>query len=58
MGRVIDFKNVILIMTSNIGARAIQGEREMGFRGAAPTRKTPEPTPQRWTASRAASRTS
>ncbi len=33
-GRVIDFKNVILIMTSNLGARAIQGEREMGFRGA------------------------
>jgi len=32
-GRVVDFKNVILIMTSNIGARAIQGEREMGFRG-------------------------
>jgi len=31
-GRVIDFKNVILIMTSNIGARSIQGEREMGFR--------------------------
>ncbi len=34
-GRVIDFKNVILIMTSNLGARAIQGEREMGFRGLA-----------------------
>jgi len=32
-GRIVDFKNVILIMTSNIGARAIQGEREMGFRG-------------------------
>ena len=32
-GRVIDFKNVILIMTSNIGARSIQGEREMGFKG-------------------------
>ncbi len=30
-GRIIDFKNVILIMTSNIGARSIQGEREMGF---------------------------
>ena len=34
-GRVIDFKNVILIMTSNIGARSIQGEREMGFGRAA-----------------------
>lgn len=36
-GRVIDFKNVILIMTSNIGARAIQGDREMGFRGVGST---------------------
>jgi len=30
-GRVVDFKNVILIMTSNVGARQISGEREMGF---------------------------
>jgi ATP-dependent Clp protease ATP-binding subunit ClpC len=30
-GRVVDFKNVILIMTSNVGARQIQGDREMGF---------------------------
>jgi ATP-dependent Clp protease ATP-binding subunit ClpC len=30
-GRVVDFKNVILIMTSNVGARLLQGEREMGF---------------------------
>ena len=35
-GRTVDFKNVILIMTSNLGARAIQGEREMGFRGGNP----------------------
>lgn len=38
-GRVIDFKNVILIMTSNLGARAIQGEREMGFRGGNPNER-------------------
>ena len=38
-GRVIDFKNVILIMTSNIGARSIQGEREMGFGRAGETRE-------------------
>jgi ATP-dependent Clp protease ATP-binding subunit ClpC len=38
-GRVIDFKNVILIMTSNIGARSIQGEREMGFRGTTGEKK-------------------
>ncbi|MDE2127271.1 MAG: ATP-dependent Clp protease ATP-binding subunit [Armatimonadetes bacterium] len=31
-GRVVDFKNTVLIMTSNIGARAIQGERTMGIR--------------------------
>ncbi len=30
-GRIVDFKNVILIMTSNVGARQITGEREMGF---------------------------
>jgi ATP-dependent Clp protease ATP-binding subunit ClpC len=30
-GRVVDFKNVILIMTSNVGARQITGDREMGF---------------------------
>ncbi len=38
-GRVIDFKNVILIMTSNIGARSIQGEREMGFGRAGAARE-------------------
>jgi ATP-dependent Clp protease ATP-binding subunit ClpC len=38
-GRVIDFKNVVLIMTSNVGARQIQGDREMGFnRGGESTR--------------------
>ena len=41
-GRVIDFKNVILIMTSNIGARSIQGEREMGFGRAAGGPKSAE----------------
>jgi len=41
-GRVIDFKNVILIMTSNIGARSIQGEREMGFGRTGEAPKTPE----------------
>lgn len=30
-GRIVDFKNVILIMTSNVGARLLQGDREMGF---------------------------
>jgi ATP-dependent Clp protease ATP-binding subunit ClpC len=32
-GRIVDFKNTVIIMTSNIGARAIQGEKLMGIRG-------------------------
>ena len=31
-GRVIDFKNTVLIMTSNIGAQLISGDGGMGFR--------------------------
>ena len=55
-GRVIDFKNVILIMTSNIGARSIQGEREMGFgRPAARAEDRRKKSRGRWTASRDAS---
>jgi ATP-dependent Clp protease ATP-binding subunit ClpC len=34
-GRVIDFKNTVIIMTSNIGARLIHREPGMGFRSAA-----------------------
>ncbi|MER3472696.1 MAG: ATP-dependent Clp protease ATP-binding subunit ClpC [Armatimonadota bacterium] len=30
-GRVVDFKNTVIIMTSNIGARSIQGDSGMGF---------------------------
>lgn len=33
-GRVIDFKNTVLIMTSNIGAQLISGDGGMGFRSA------------------------
>ena len=32
-GRVIDFKNTVLIMTSNIGARSIQPDRKIGIPG-------------------------
>ncbi len=32
-GRVIDFKNTIIIMTSNIGSQHIQKMQSMGFRG-------------------------
>ena len=31
-GRVVDFKNTVLIMTSNIGAQLISGDGGMGFR--------------------------
>src|SRR5205823_2506765 len=32
-GRVVDFKNVVIIMTSNVGAQMISQERDHGFRG-------------------------
>src|SRR5712691_2421317 len=35
LGNTIDFKNVIIIMTSNIGARFIQKKGAMGFQGSA-----------------------
>lgn len=34
-GRIVDFKNTVIIMTSNIGARLIHREPGMGFRSAA-----------------------
>ena len=32
-GRVIDFKNTVVIMTSNVGARDIMQARRLGFHG-------------------------
>ena len=32
-GRVVDFKNTVIIMTSNLGARQISPEKSMGIRG-------------------------
>ena len=32
-GRVVDFKNTVVIMTSNIGARQISDKKEIGFAG-------------------------
>ncbi len=32
-GRVVDFKNTVIIMTSNIGARQINPDKSMGIRG-------------------------
>lgn len=36
-GRIVDFKNTVLIMTSNIGAQLISGDASMGFRSAKKT---------------------
>jgi ATP-dependent Clp protease ATP-binding subunit ClpC len=33
-GRIVDFKNVVIIMTSNVGAQMISQDRSLGFRGA------------------------
>lgn len=33
-GRIVDFKNTVIIMTSNIGAQSIAGGTEIGFRPA------------------------
>jgi ATP-dependent Clp protease ATP-binding subunit ClpC len=33
LGNTVDFKNTIIIMTSNIGARYLQNEKRMGFAG-------------------------
>ncbi len=41
LGRRIDFKNTVLIMTSNLGARAIEKEGSLGFqRGTGEVRET------------------
>ncbi len=38
-GRVVDFKNTVIVMTSNAGAHAIKKQRTMGFGSAADTAK-------------------
>jgi ATP-dependent Clp protease ATP-binding subunit ClpC len=38
-GRVIDFKNTVVIMTSNVGARDIMQGRTLGFHGGAEQRR-------------------
>ncbi|MBI1939975.1 MAG: ATP-dependent Clp protease ATP-binding subunit, partial [Acidobacteria bacterium] len=37
LGNTVDFKNTIVIMTSNIGARYLQGRAHMGFQSASET---------------------
>ena len=39
-GRVIDFKNTVVIMTSNVGARDITKGKALGFTHAATRRRT------------------
>ncbi|PID58111.1 ATP-dependent Clp protease ATP-binding subunit ClpC [candidate division KSB3 bacterium] len=38
MGRVVNFKNTVLIMTSNLGARALEKSSSLGFQQASETR--------------------
>jgi ATP-dependent Clp protease ATP-binding subunit ClpC len=40
LGNTIDFKNTIIIMTSNIGARFIQKKGAMGFQGSSDVSRT------------------
>jgi ATP-dependent Clp protease ATP-binding subunit ClpC len=40
LGNMIDFKNIILIMTSNIGARFIQKRGHLGFQSSKKTQRT------------------
>src|SRR5215467_5142760 len=40
LGNTVDFKNTIIIMTSNIGARFIQKKGTMGFQGSAEVSRT------------------
>src|SRR5882724_9245317 len=40
MGNTVDFKNTIIIMTSNIGARFIQNRGTMGFQGSSDVSRT------------------
>ncbi len=40
VGRTIDFKNTILIMTTNIGAEQIAGRREFGIHTAGAATRT------------------
>ena len=41
-GRVVDFKNTVIIMTSNIGAQIINKEQGIGFRSSAPRDEDPK----------------
>ncbi|MBR1821539.1 MAG: ATP-dependent Clp protease ATP-binding subunit [Clostridia bacterium] len=41
-GRVVDFKNTVIVMTSNAGAHALKKQRSMGFGGAEDSARTYE----------------
>jgi len=41
-GRVVDFKNTVIVMTSNAGAHALKRQRSMGFGGAEDSDRTYE----------------
>ena len=39
LGNTVDFKNTIVVMTSNIGARHLQARMPMGFQGSSPEQR-------------------
>ena len=41
-GRVVDFKNTVIVMTSNAGAHALKKQRSMGFGGSVDSARTYE----------------
>ncbi len=41
-GRVVDFKNTVIVMTSNAGAHTLRRQRSMGFGGAESSERTYE----------------
>jgi len=41
-GRVVDFKNTVIVMTSNAGAHALRKQRSLGFGGGEDSEKTYE----------------
>ena len=41
-GRVVDFKNTVIVMTSNAGAHALRKQRSMGFGGSEDSERTYE----------------
>jgi ATP-dependent Clp protease ATP-binding subunit ClpC len=55
LGRTVDFRNTIIIMTSNVGAQLLQRQTTMGFAAATRTSTTPRRCAKRCSRRRSAS---